>query len=105
MNQLTVHKGRTINVPVSLGFDVAADVISSQIRAARTQDSQLIATWTVTFVTDGSDGKLIFSLDNSVTSTIQAQVGYMDIKRLSGGEPLSVIDSPIEVVFKEIVTA
>lgn len=104
MSQLIVYKGRTNIVPVSLGFDVSNDTITSQIRAEKNFESELIATWTVSFLTDGEDGELILTLDNSITALIEATAGYMDLKRVSGGEPLHVFDDPLEVLFKNTIT-
>lgn len=101
-NTIVVHKGRTNVLTVSLGIDVSGDTITSEIR---TSTGVLIATWTVTFDTDGSDGQLILTLDNSITTAITAPSGIMDLKRISGGEPLPVFDKPLEVEFRETVTA
>lgn len=104
MNKLVVHKGRTNVVPVSLGYDVSSDTITSEIRTHKAPDADLIATWSVTFLTDGTDGELLLTLDDSVTEDIDETNGYMDIKRVTSGEPLPVFDSPIEVVFETVVT-
>lgn len=101
---LKVYKNRTNVVPVNLGFDVSTDTITSEIREDKKIDSPLIATWSVDFLTDGVDGKLIFTLDDSVLSSITQKHGYMDVKRLSGGEPLPVFSSPLRVTFEEVVT-
>lgn len=100
-NTIVVYKGRTNIVTVSLGFDVSRDIITSEIRTA---SGTLIATWGVVFDGDGTDGELILTLDNSVTSPITYTTGLMDLKRMSSGEPLSVFDAPLEVEFREIVT-
>lgn len=105
MKQIEVHKGRTVIVPVSLGFDVSGDTFSSEIRAEKDSESTLIATWTVTFDSDGTDGELILTLDDSVTKEIDNAMGYMDIKRITGGEPVSVFNDPLEVLFKDVITA
>lgn len=98
---LVVYKNRTNIVPVSLGIDVSDDTITSEIRSA---NDVLIATWSVTFASDGTDGELIFTLDNSAVSSITHQTGLMDIKRVSGGEPLPVFERPIEVEFRNAIT-
>lgn len=103
-NQVVVHKGRTNVVTVSLGIDVSTDTITSQIRAAPNVDAPLLAQWTVEFADDGSDGELILTLDDSVTSNIEADRGYMDLKRVTGGEPVPVFDRPLEVEFRGTVT-
>lgn len=105
MKQLTVYKGRTNVLRISLGYDVSTDTITSEIRVEKDFGSTLIATWSVAFETDGVDGELILTLDNSVTALIDKTTGYMDLKRVTGGEPVPVFDDPIEVLFKETVTA
>jgi hypothetical protein len=105
MKQLTVHKGRTVVVPVKLPYDVSQDTITSEIRSEPDPTSQLLATWAVTFATDGTDGEIVLTLDDSVTSSVQKTVGYMDIKRVTDGEPVSVFNDPLEVLFKNTITA
>lgn len=104
MRQITVHKGRTVTVLAALGYDVSSDVITSEIRESEHRTSPIIATWSISFATDGTDGELVLVLDDSITTAITKSVGYMDLKRIKDGEPLSVIDKPIEVIFKETVT-
>jgi hypothetical protein len=104
-SKVIVHKGRTNIVTVSLGIDVSADTITSEIRAEPEQDSTLIATWAVTKVGGGSTGELSLKLDDTITSGIDATSGYMDLKRIVSGEPIAVFDKPLEVVFRGTVTA
>jgi hypothetical protein len=104
MPAVVIYKGRTTKLPVSLDFDVSADTITSQIRTEAKPTSELIATWTVEFLTDGTDGKLILTLDNSITALITKHAGYMDLKRVTNGEPVAVFADPIDVLFKETVT-
>lgn len=104
MKQIDVYKGRTNVVLVSLGYDVSGEIIRSQIRENIDPTSELIAEWTVGFVTDGTDGELRLSLDNSVTSTITKSTGYMDMLRMAASEPISVFDDVIQVLFKNVVT-
>lgn len=100
-DKIVVHKDRTNVITVSLGIDVSDDDITSEIRTA---SGDLIATWGVVFDSDGSDGELILTLDDTITSAITQPSGLMDLKRVSNGEPISVFDKPIEVEFREIVT-
>lgn len=103
--QVTVWKGRRTKLLVALGYDVSQDdSLHSEIRADQDRSSELIATWEVAFATDGQDGELILTLDDEATATITRSNGYMDIKRIVGGEPYSAWDEPIEVLFKEPVT-
>lgn len=104
MAQITVFKGRTTVLPVKLSYDISQDLITSQIRKGRSHRSELIAEWTVSHLTDGTDGELIFSLDDSETGLVTAHMGYMDIKRVTGGEPVPVLDDPIVVNFRNVVT-
>lgn len=100
-NTVIVQKGRTNRLPVSLGIDVSDDVLTSEIR---TSSGVLIATWDLVFDGDGSDGELLLTLDDSVTTLIPYPNGFMDIKRVSAGEPLPVFNNPLEVEFRETVT-
>lgn len=99
---IIVHKNRTNIITVSLGYDVSGDTITSEIR---TQDGTLIASWEVTFDSDGSDGELILTLDDSITVGIAYTNGLMDLKRVIGSEPFAVFDSPVEVEFRNTITA
>jgi hypothetical protein len=90
---------------MGLGFDVSADILTSQIRAEERSDSDLLATWALSFATDGTDGEIILTLDNSATGNIEAVNGYMDIKRVTAGEPVPVHVGTIPVVFKETITS
>lgn len=105
MNELLVYKNRTNVVQVDLGFDVSTDVLTSEIRAGKNLGSSLIATWAVSFLTDGTDGKLVLTLDDSDLDSVSEKVGYMDLKRVSAGEPLPVFANPIKVKFLESVTS
>lgn len=104
MEQVEIQKGRTVILPISLGFDVSQDTFSSEIRVGKTSTSDLIAQWGIVFLTDGTDGELVAILDDAITSEITHSVGYMDLKRVSGGEPLGVFDEPLEVIIKDTVT-
>lgn len=103
-NEIVVHKGRTNVLIVDLGFDVSADTFTSEIRADPKQTALLIATWEVGFVSDGSDGKVRLRLDDVITAQITANSGFMDMKRVSGGEALPVFDKALEVTFRGSVT-
>lgn len=103
-NQVIVHKSRTNTLLVDLGVDVSADTITSEIRSEPNSDAPLLATWVVTKVDGGVNGELVLTLDNTFTSQITANSGYMDIKRVTSGEPVPVFDKPLEVVFRGTVT-
>ena len=80
------------------------DTITSQIRKEKNRESELLGEFVVTFVTDGTDGELKLTFDDSVSDDVEKSKGWMDMKRLTGGEPMNVWDDPIEVLFKEPVT-
>ena len=104
---ITIHKGRTNRIQVSLGIDVSGDTLTSQIRAEKDQASTLIATFQVSFVTTGVDGEILLTLDDSAFNAgmLARSTGFMDIKRVTGGEPVSVFAEPLEVVLQGTVTA
>ena len=102
--ELIVHRNRTNRVPLGLGYSVAGDTITSQIRTEPGAVGAPLATWTVTFVTDGSDGEIVLTLLSSQVSAITQNYGYMDLKRVSGGQPLSVVLEPLRVHFQGVVT-
>lgn len=104
MNEINVYKNRTNIVQVSLGYDVSQDTLTSEIRAGKDVTSDLIVAWDISFDTDGTDGELIFTIDDSASSQISANDGFMDIKRVTGGEPVVVFDGLITVRFKSPVT-
>lgn len=102
---IVVYRGRVTKVVVSLGINVSSDTITAQIRSEAKSTSQLIAAWHVSFLTDGTDGKLVLSLDDSENELGSRTTGFMDLKRVSSGEPIPVFDRPIPVVITETVTA
>lgn len=101
---IKITKGRTKRITLNVGVDVSADTFTSQIRADKTSTSDLLATWAISFATDGTDGELILTLDNSLTQNIVHTNGYMDVKRTTGGEPVDVFDDPLPVTFQEPIT-
>jgi hypothetical protein len=87
-----------------MGMDITGETFTSEIRSEPDQGAALIATFTVT-VTDAAEGIITLVLDDSVTDDITVDSGFMDIKRVSGGEPLPTFDRPLEVEFRGTVTA
>lgn len=104
-SEVIVYKGRTNVIEVGLGIDVSADTITSEIRSEPDQSAPLLMTWTVDFATDGTDGELVLTVDNTITADIQANSGFMDLKRIVGTEPIAVFERAIEVTFRGTVTA
>jgi hypothetical protein len=102
---VVIHKSRTNTLHVSINEDVSADTFTSEIRDRPDVGANLLATWVVAFVNDGTDGELILTLDNTATAQIDSDRGYMDIKRMSGGEPISLFERPLDVEFRGSVTA
>jgi hypothetical protein len=83
----------------------------SEIREEKTHTSTLIATLDIDYRTDtvedpgdGTDGKILLTLDNSDIPELLPKFGFMDIKRISAGEPLTVMKRPLRVRFTEVVT-
>lgn len=103
--ELIVHKNRTNIVLVSLGFDVSGETITSEIRKSSNHLSTRLATWVVTFDTDGTNGKVILTLPQSEVDLVSTNYGFMDLKRMSGSNALSVFLEPLKVKFQGVVTA
>jgi hypothetical protein len=103
-NEVIVYKGRDNITRVWLGIDVSDSTFTSEIRSEPDVESPLLATWDVDFETDGTDGKLVLTLDALTTSQISATAGFMDIKRDDGVLILPVFDKALEVTFRGTVT-
>lgn len=102
---VVIHRDRKNYLTVDLGMDVSLDVLTSQIRVEEDVNSELLATWAVSFATDGTDGQLVLTLEKADVDGIVHTNAFMDIKRTTGGEPLSAFLQAIPVVFKGVVTA
>lgn len=102
MDALKIFRNRTSVIPVWFSYMLGDDVYTSQIRTGQSFLSPLIATFTVV---KAGPNQLTLMLDNSVTAGITHNYGYMDIKRVTGGEPVPVFEDPIPVLFKDQVTA
>lgn len=100
-----VHIGKRNVVTVDLHKDVSSDTVTSQIRTQPTTNAPLIAEWDVNFLTDGTDGKLVLSIEYLVSSQIKAKTGFMDIKIVVNDHPMPLFDKPLPVVFRDGVTA
>lgn len=103
-NKIVVQKNRTNVISVNLGVNVTGDTITSEIRTQPDQSSVLIVPWTVTVV-NALTGELTLTIDNGLLTDVPHRQGYMDLKRVTGGEPISVFDEPLEVEFRGTVTA
>lgn len=104
MNKVVVHKARTNILSVDLGIDVSGDTFSSQIRSQSDHNSTLLMTWSIAFTTDGTDGLLTLTVDDLVTEQIEVDSGFMDLRRVTGSQPVPVFDKPLEVEFRGVVT-
>lgn len=102
---LIIHKNRTNIVQLSLGMDVSSDTFTSDIKAVVSPTATPLVSFTIAFATDGTDGELVLRIDDSALANVTAKFGYMDLKRLSNGEPLSVFLEPLKVEFQGVVTA
>lgn len=103
MSAISVYKSKITTITANLGIDVTGDTITSEIREQQSPDSDLIGTWDVTVVTP-STGELSLVFDDSA-GTITHTEGWMDLKRVSGGDPIPVLDGPVRVKFVPAVTA
>lgn len=104
MSEIILYKNRTNRFKVNLGIDVSTDTFTCQVREKALVTAPLIATATsVTFETTGVDGVLYVLFDDATLSAVTAKSGYLDLKRMSGGEPLPVF-APVKVKFQEVVT-
>lgn len=101
---LIIHRGRTNVITCGVGFDISADTITSEIRVGPNENSDLVAAFDVAFLTDGVDGELVLTLDDDVTRNITHTNAYMDLKRVTGGEPMSIFLHPIRVTIQGVVT-
>jgi hypothetical protein len=101
---LIVHRDRTNVVTLGLGIPVDGDTITSQIRRAPGEEGAPLAEWTVAFTTDGADGEITLTLPHTAVADITDNYAWMDLKRVSGGEPLSVFLEPLRVKFQGVVT-
>ena len=104
MSEINVYKNRTNTIQFDLQQDVSLDTFISEIREKANVESALIATWNVAFVTDGTDGLLVLTIDDSSLTNVIQKSGYMDLIRVTGGEPIPAIAEPIKVSLKDTVT-
>lgn len=105
MTALNIYKDRTNTYPLSLGINVSDDTLTCEIREGKTSDTTLIATGSITFLTDGEDGECVLTIDDSELDEVTQTKGYLDVKRVTGGEPVPVFATPIRVRFHGNVTA
>jgi hypothetical protein len=103
-DRVIVHKNRTNKLTVNLGMDITGDTITSEVRTQEDPESDLLMAWIVTVI-DAPTGELEILVDDATTAQIEVDRGYMDFKRVSSGEPLPVMDKPLEVEFRNTVTA
>lgn len=102
--QLRIKRGRKLTVNLYLGFSVVGDEFYSQIRSGPSTDSELIADWDCSLVTDGSDGRVQLVLSAEKSQNVAHTTAYMDVKRVSNGFPVPFFRRPIEVIFEDVVT-
>lgn len=105
MDKVIVYKARTNTKIIDLGMNVSGETFTSEIRSKADVGSTLIMTWDVDFEIDGVNGRLVLTVDDLITGQITVASGYMDLKRVVGGEPVPVFDRALEVEFRGSVTA
>lgn len=101
---LVIHKNIRNVIPVSMGIDVSTDTFYSSVKSEPGIGKPVIMDFVVSFLTDGTDGELLLTVDDTITGQIQVDKGYMDIRRIVAGEPVPVFDRPVEVEFRDTVT-
>lgn len=101
---IIVHKNRNVTVGINLGEDVSGNTFSGVIRKDKSPDSTLLATWAIEFLTDGTDGEIVLTLQPGDTATIEHTNAYTDVKRVVGSEVLPVFTQPIQVIFVDSLT-
>jgi hypothetical protein len=104
MSSINVYKRRTTTVIINLGVDISADTFVGEIRTGKTVAGELIATWDISFVTDGKDGLLKLLIDDSDADQFTYAYGYTDLKRVIDNEPVPVFLDPLKILFKDPVT-
>lgn len=92
MQKIEVPRGRTVVLDISLGFNVSGSEFLSQIRASKDPAAAVIATWDVSFETDGTNGNLVATMDDSVTSAIVENTGWMTLVKVNGSKHVPVFD-------------
>jgi hypothetical protein len=110
MNEVKIYRRMVNVVLLSFGYDLSGDIITSQIRRGRHVLTDLVSEFEVEFVTDGTDGDVRLTLDDSgPTSDIPGDLefAYMDAKRLMGGlggDPVPMFAGPLVVRFVDVLT-
>lgn len=98
---VVVRVGRTNTIAVIVPEDLSGLTVASEIRKERDINSDLIASWQVSF----EDGNVILTMDDVVSKEIKHTTGWMDLKKIVDGEPVDVFVEPLPVVFQGAVTA
>lgn len=98
MKPVEVERGKTIVLAISVGFNVSSFEFLCEMRQNQSPESTIIATWDVSFETDGKNGELVALLDNSITAALVPNIAWLFLYRVSGSTHLPVFDEPLEVV-------
>lgn len=102
-NAVIIHRGLTNTIPLVLGYDTTGDTISSQVRSGPDRSYPRLLNFEVTVV-DESNGEYTLTIDDTFTSQIVVDTGYMDVLRITGGEPVPVFEEPLQVIFMGTVS-
>lgn len=97
MQTVKVERTKTIILSITLGFNVSSFEFLCEMRENEDPASARIATWDMTFATDGKDGELLAVLDNSITTDLVQDTAWLFLYRVSGITHLSVFEEPLEV--------
>lgn len=103
MQKVEVERGKTVVVGISIGFNVSLFEFLCEMRESEDPASAIITTWDMSFETDGKDGELLASLDDSITSVLVLGAAWLHLYRVSGSTHLPVFGEPVEVIILDPV--
>lgn len=105
-HDLVLYRGRTFKQPFTFFSDAAqtqaidiggGTVLESHMRDSWSPNGSLLADFSPTLVTDGSDGQMFLSSASLVTGSIAPAIGYYDVRLTSGGTLDTYIYGEVEV--------
>lgn len=101
--QLTLEKGRTNVLPVTLGVAVpeAGSALKAEIRTGPSEQATLVATWSIQVV-DAAAGEIVLTLTPAWADALTADTVYTDVIIIAGDRTLMPV---LECTVIEGVTA
>lgn len=104
LDRITVHKHRATVISFGFGIDLSQDTLTSQIRDSKNSTGNDLGFWDIQPLTDGTDGRYVFTFSPEKATLVTVDKGYMDVKRVSGGQPLTLMNRILTVEFKDVIT-